>query len=255
MRLEGKVAIVTGAARGTGEATARRFAEEGAQVVLGDILDDPGAAVAEDMGPAALYQHLDVTQESDWARVLESTLERFGGVDVLVNNAAILEVRSISETSVATFRKLMEVNQLGPFLGTQSVIEPMKARGGGSIINVSSMAGKTSWPNSAEYSATKSGVIGLTRSVAMELGPHGITANAVCPGNTLTDMVRSVAGEVGETVGMSGDNWLAMRADDTALKRLAQPWEVAGVIAFRASRDAAYIPGQSIGVDGGLILS
>ncbi len=117
------------------------------------------------------------------------------------------------------------------------------------------MAGKTSWPNSAEYSATKSGVIGLTRSAAMELGPHGINVNAVCPGNTLTAMVRQVAAEIGSTLGMTADQWLAARADDTALKRLAEPEEIAGVIAFLASDDARYITGQSIEVDGGLILT
>lgn len=117
------------------------------------------------------------------------------------------------------------------------------------------MAGKTSWPNSAEYSATKSGVIGLTRSAAMELGPHGVTVNALCPGNTLTAMVRDVAEQIGATLAMTGEEWLAMRAEDTALKRLADPEEIAGVIAFLASDDARYITGQSIEVDGGLILS
>jgi NAD(P)-dependent dehydrogenase (short-subunit alcohol dehydrogenase family) len=176
-------------------------------------------------------------------------------VDVLVACAGIYVGGPLRSVPLDRWRNIEATNLTGVLLSNQLVAPTMIDQGSGSIINVSSMAGKTSWPNSAEYSATKSGVIGLTRSVAMELGPHGITANAVCPGNTLTDMVRSVAGEVGETVGMSGDNWLAMRADDTALKRLAQPWEVAGVIAFLASSDAGYITGQSIEVDGGLILS
>ena len=131
----------------------------------------------------------------------------------------------------------------------------MIEQGRGAIVNISSMAGRTSWPHSAEYSATKSGVSGVTRSAAMELGPHGITVNAVCPGNTLTTMVRRVAGEIGATLDMTSDQWLAMRADDSALKRLAEPEEIAGVIAFLASDDARYITGQSIEVDGGLILS
>ena len=117
------------------------------------------------------------------------------------------------------------------------------------------MAAKTSWPFSAEYSGTKSGVVGITRSAAMELGPHGITVNAVCAGNTLTDMVRKVAGEIGATIGMTAQEWLDMRANDTAVKRLAQPEEIAGVVAFLASDDARYLTGQAIEVDGGLVLS
>jgi NAD(P)-dependent dehydrogenase (short-subunit alcohol dehydrogenase family) len=126
---------------------------------------------------------------------------------------------------------------------------------GGSIINISSMAGKTSWPASAEYSASKSGVIGLTRSVAMEMAPFGPTANAVCPGNTLTEMVRGVAEKVGKLDGLTGEEWLRKRAEDSPLKRLAEPWEIAGVVAFLASADARYITGQAIEVDGGFIMS
>jgi NAD(P)-dependent dehydrogenase (short-subunit alcohol dehydrogenase family) len=150
---------------------------------------------------------------------------------------------------------MVATNLTGVLFSNQVVAPIMTAQRSGSIINVSSMAAKTSWPNSAEYSATKSGVIGITRSVAMELGPHGVTVNAVCPGNTLTPMVRRVAAEIGPGIGMTGEEWLAMRAADTAVKRLAQPEEIAGVIAFLASDDARYITGQSIEVDGGLILS
>jgi NAD(P)-dependent dehydrogenase (short-subunit alcohol dehydrogenase family) len=125
----------------------------------------------------------------------------------------------------------------------------------GSIINISSMAGKTSWSASAEYSASKSGVIGLTRSVAMELAPYGATANAVCPGNTLTDMVHNVAGMVGGRDGLNAEEWLKMRANDCPMKRLAEPWEIAGVVAFLASQDSRYLTGQAIEVDGGLVMS
>jgi NAD(P)-dependent dehydrogenase (short-subunit alcohol dehydrogenase family) len=117
------------------------------------------------------------------------------------------------------------------------------------------MAGKTSWPASAEYSSSKSGVIGLTRSVAMELAPYGATANALCPGNTLTDMVRSVAEKVGGLDGFSGEEWLQNRANDCPMGRLAEPWEMAGVIAFLASEDARYLTGQAIEVDGGMVMS
>jgi len=249
MRLEGKVAIVTGAARGTGEATARRFAEEGAQVVLGDILDDPGAAVAEDMGPAALYQHLDVTQESDWARVLESTLERFGGVDVLVNNAAILEVRSISETSVATFRKLMEVNQLGPFLGTQSVIEPMKARGGGSIINVSSIDGLEGSNGVAAYTSTKWGLRGFSKAASQELGEHCIRVNTLCPNPGSQQMTKPFLQEAVERL---KDRTAPLR--DRPVHPFGRRGKIADVvdaIVFLASDDSSFIAGADLPVDGG----
>ncbi|MCA9948310.1 MAG: SDR family oxidoreductase, partial [Anaerolineales bacterium] len=159
------------------------------------------------------------------------------------------------DVSLPQWRRTIEINLTGTFLTNQAVAPVMIKQGSGSIINLSSMAGKTSWPASAEYSASKSGVIGLTRSVAMELAAHGATANAVCPGNTLTDMVRGVAGKVGALDGMSGEEWLQMRANDCPMKRLAQPWEIAGVIAFLASADARYLTGQAIEVDGGMILS
>ena len=149
----------------------------------------------------------------------------------------------------------MGVNLTGVMTSNSLVAPIMIQQGRGTIVNVASMAAKTSWPQTAEYSASKSGVLGITRSAAMELGLHGITVNAVCPGNTLTAMVRKVASEIGSSVDLTGDEWLEMRARDTALKRLAQPEEIAGVIAFLASEDARYLTGQAIEVDGGLILS
>ena len=255
-RFDGQVVVVTGSATGIGRATANRFGREGALVACLDINVADNAVTAEGLESGkTLAVECDVRDHSSQAAAFDRVIEAFGRVDVLVACAGIYVGGPLRSVPLDRWRNIEATNLTGVLLSNQLVAPTMIDQGSGSIINVSSMAGKTSWPNSAEYSATKSGVIGLTRSVAMELGPHGITANTVCPGNTLTDMVRSVAGEVGETVGMSGDNWLAMRADDTALKRLAQPWEVAGVIAFLASSDAGYITGQSIEVDGGLILS
>jgi len=153
------------------------------------------------------------------------------------------------------WQRTIDINLTGVFLTNQVIAPIMMKQESGSIINLSSMAGKTSWPASAEYSASKSGVIGLTRSVAMELAPYGATVNAVCPGNTLTDMVRNVAVKVGALDGLSGEGWLKQRAMDCPMKRLAEPWEIAGVIAFLASEDSRYLTGQAIEVDGGLIMS
>ena len=249
MRLEGKVAIVTGAARGTGEATARRFAEEGAKVVLGDILDGRGAAVASDIGSAALYQHLDVTQEADWARVVESARERFGGLDVLVNNAAVLEVRSIAETSVARFRTLMEVNQLGPFLGTRSAIEPMKARGGGSIINVSSIDGLEGSNGVAAYTSTKWGLRGFSKAASQELGAHCIRVNTVCPNPGSQEMTQPF---LQEAVARLKERAEPLRDRPVhPFGRRGKISDVVHAIVFLASDESSFVAGADLPVDGG----
>jgi len=257
-RFEGKVAMVTGSATGIGNAVVRRFAAEGASVVCLDIVDEANEMAAEaarDLGSDAIAVHCDVRSLDDQQRAVAMVIDRWGRVDVLVASAGIFAGGPIADIPLERWADIAAVNLTGVLISNKVVAAPMIARHSGSIINVASMAAKTSWPDSAEYSATKSGVIGITRSVAMELGRHGITVNAVCPGNTLTDMVRDVATHVGGRLGMTGDEWLAMRADDTALKRLAEPREIAGVIAFLASEDARYLTGQSIEVDGGIILT
>jgi NAD(P)-dependent dehydrogenase (short-subunit alcohol dehydrogenase family) len=182
-------------------------------------------------------------------------MERWGRVDVLVACAGIYVGGPLPEIPLDRWRDIVDVNLTGVLISSRLVAPIMIEQRRGAIVNVASMAAKTSWPYTAEYSATKTGVIGITRSAAMELGPHGITVNAVCPGNTLTAMVRKVADEVGATLDMTGPEWLDMRANDTALKRLAQPSEIAGIIAFLASDDAGYVTGQAIEADGGLVLS
>lgn len=257
-RFVGQVAVITGAANGIGRACAVRFAQEGANVLCLDLNtghNEAAAAECRDLGVEALALACDVTSPDSIKTAVDIALDRWGRIDILVASAGIYSGSPLPEVSLQQWQRLIDVNLTGVFLSNQAVAPILARQGSGSIINISSMAGKTSWPASAEYSAAKSGVIGLTRSVAMELAPHGVTANAVCPGNTLTDMVRNVAGEVGGRDGLSPEEWLKMRANDCPMKRLAEPWEIAGVVAFLASQDSRYLTGQAIEVDGGLIMS
>ena len=257
-RFTDRVAVITGSATGIGEAIAHRLAAEGARVACLDYNTAENQATAAeitDQGGRAVALECDVRSQESQRDAFTAVVDQWGRIDVLVACAGIFVGSALTDIPLERWRDIEATNLTGVLISNQLAAPHLIARGAGSIINIASMAAKTSWPNSAEYSATKSGVIGITRSVAMELGPHGITVNAVCPGNTLTAMVHTVAGEVGATLGMTADEWLAMRADDTALERLAEPWEIAGVVAFLASDDARYLTGQSIEVDGGLILS
>lgn len=257
-RFIGQVAVITGAASGIGQACAYRFAEEGAVIVCLDIQDEANQATAShcrSFGVETLAYHLDVTDPENVKNVIGSVEKKLGRIDILVASAGIYSGSPIQEVLFAEWKRLIDINLTGVFLCNQAVAPIMMKQKAGSIINVSSMAGKTSFPASAEYSASKSGVIGLSRSIALDLAPFGITVNAVCPGNTKTQMVRNVAAMIGQRDGMTADEWLEMRAKDCPMGRLAEPWEQAGVIAFLASKDARYITGQSIEVDGGMVLS
>jgi len=180
-RLEGKVALVTGAARGTGEQIARMFVAEGARVTIGDVLSAEGEAVAKDLGDAARFVRLDVTDENDWTGAVASTTEAFGRLDVLVNNAAILQMKPIEETTLEDYERHVRVNQIGPFLGMRAVISALKAAGGGSIVNIASVDGLSAKANIVAYAATKWALRGMTRVAALELGKHRIRVNTVCP--------------------------------------------------------------------------
>ena len=188
-RLDGKIAIVTGAARGMGEAHARLFVAEGAKVVLTDVLDDLGRAVADDLGEAARFHHHDVSVPEDWDAVVAFTLREFGRVDGLVNNAAIHRLRLLRDETPDEFDRMLAVNLKGPFLGMQAVFEPMRAAGGGSIVNISSLAGVQPFYLHSAYSAAKYGLTGLTQVAAIEYGPSGIRVNSVHPGPIDTDML------------------------------------------------------------------
>jgi NAD(P)-dependent dehydrogenase (short-subunit alcohol dehydrogenase family) len=257
-RFTGQVAVITGAGNGIGRACALRFAQEGAHVTCLDLNEadnEATAAQCRDEGVEAMALTGDVTNPDSLAGVIETTIDRWSRVDILVAAAGIYSGSPLPDVSLKQWQRLIEINLTGVFLSNQAVAQIMMKQKSGSIINISSMAGKTSWPASAEYSASKSGVIGLTRSVAMELAPYGATANAVCPGNTLTNMVRHVAAEIGPRDGITAEEWLQMRANDCPMKRLAEPWEIAGVVAFLASADSRYLTGQAIEVDGGMVMS
>jgi NAD(P)-dependent dehydrogenase (short-subunit alcohol dehydrogenase family) len=257
-RFSEQVVVITGSATGIGAATARRFAAEGANVACLDINqaeNEATAAAARSLEGDGLALVCDVRSRSDQEAAFGAVVERWGRIDVLVACAGIYLGGPLSEIAETSWEDIAAVNLTGVLTSNSLAAPIMTEQASGAIINIASMAAKTSWPNTAEYSATKSGVIGITRSAAMELGPHGVTVNAVCPGNTRTAMVERVAVEIGETLGMTGPEWLEMRAGDTALKRLAQPEEIAGVITFLASADASYLTGQAIEVDGGIVLS
>jgi NAD(P)-dependent dehydrogenase (short-subunit alcohol dehydrogenase family) len=257
-RFVGHVAVITGAASGIGQACAVRFAQEGANVACLDLAtarNEETAAKCRALGVEALALNCNVTDPDSIKAAVEAINHVWGHIDVLVASAGIYTGAPLVEVPLKQWQRLIDINLTGVFLTNQAVAPVLMQQRSGSIINISSMAGKTSWPASAEYSAAKSGVIGLTRSVAMELAPYGATANAVCPGNTTTDMVQNVAGIIGGRDGVATDEWLRQRANDCPMKRMAEPWEIAGVVAFLASQDSRYLTGQAIEVDGGMVMS
>jgi 3alpha(or 20beta)-hydroxysteroid dehydrogenase len=247
-RLKEKVAIVTGAARGTGEATARRLVEDGASVVLLDLLDDLGEAVAKDLGETARYLHADVTEESDWSEAVHLAESAFGPLTTVVNNAAILHIAPIEFTSVDDYLRVVRVNEIGTFLGIRSAIDPMRRNGGGSIINISSIDGHHAAPGTSVYSATKFGVRGLTKVAALELGRYGIRVNSVNPAAGSDEMVQPL---------MPGIDITAMRElqekhDPPPVGRRGRVEDVAATVAFLASEDSTFYTGSDFNLDGGI---
>lgn len=242
-RLAGKVALVTGASRGTGEATARRFVREGASVVLADVLDELGEKVAAELGDAALYVHLDVTQEADWERGVAATLERFGRLDVLVNNAAILHIAPLEQTSLEDWERVTSVNHTGPFLGIRAVAPIMREGGGGSIVNVSSIDGLEGMNFIVAYGATKWALRGLTKCAAIELGRDGIRVNAVCPAGGSSEMTEPWQSPESAAI----DDYTQKRP----IARRGTVEEVASMILYLASDEASFCTGGDFPVDGG----
>ena len=237
-RLDGKVAIITGAARGQGAAEARLFVAEGAKVVLADVLDEEGEAVAAGLGDAATYAHLDVTDEDQWTATVALAEERYGLVTVLVNNAGVLHFQALHKTELEDFDRILRVNVHGVFLGMKSVTDSMAGAGGGSIVNISSTAGLQGLPYLGAYVASKWAVRGLSKTAAIDLGHKNIRVNSVHPGGIDTPMVA----------GTSSDAPFYKRLP---VSRMGTADEAARAVLFLASDEASYIAGAELAVDGG----
>jgi 3alpha(or 20beta)-hydroxysteroid dehydrogenase len=242
-RLEGKVAIITGGARGQGEAEARCFVEEGARVYIGDVLKREGEKLAAELGPAATFLDLDISSEGDWDRALDTILRREARIDVLVNNAAMTLIRPAAETTPEEFTRVFQVNQLGVHLGMRAVFGPMSRQRSGSILNISSLAGRYGQEGQLAYSAAKAAVLVMTQVAAKEWGPIGIRVNAIMPGAIDTPMLRGP-----HTAGIDIDAMLS----GLPLGRAGRPSEIAKAALFLASDESSYVTGTHLEVDGGL---
>lgn len=242
-KLEGKVAIITGAAQGMGESHARKFVEEGAKVVIADLNYDGAKKLADELGDNALAVKLDVSNEQNWVEVVEKAEEAFGPVNVLVNNAGIGIFKPLEELTVEDFELTFRVDELGVFLGMQKVVPSMKKAGGGSIVNISSVDGLVSAPTAIAYSAAKHAVTGMTKGAAAELGPHNIRVNSVHPGIIKTPMAAQDDVE----------EFLKQLEQDIPLRRRAEVEEVSNLVVFLASDDSSYSTGAQFVVDGGMI--
>lgn len=245
-KLEGKTALITGGSRGMGAAEASLLHERGAQVVIADVLDDEGKALADFLGDRARFVHLDVSSEDGWQAAVEQASREFGPVNVLVNNAGILRFNAICDIPVEEFRAVLDVNLIGTWLGMKTVIPGMKAAGGGSIVNISSTEGLAGTVFCGAYTASKFGVRGITKVAALEYGADGVRVNSVHPGGIDTPMTRAVMDE-------DGRRYVASKV--AGLRRMGTAEDVAGVVAFLASDDSAYCTGAEFVVDGGVTAS
>ena len=245
-RLEGKVALISGGARGQGAVEARMFAEEGASVVIGDILDEQGRqteAELQELGYNVTFVHLDVTSESDWDAAVQAAIGTYGKLDILLNNAGILIRKNIEETTEEDWDRIFSINAKGVFLGTKAAIPAMRENGGGSIINISSTAGLVGSPNgSASYTATKGAVRLFTKSTAIQHAREGIRCNSIHPGPIETDMIADTLNDPAN---------LALRMQRLPLGRVGKPSEIAYGAIYLASDESSFVTGSELVIDGG----
>ncbi|HLY34055.1 MAG TPA: glucose 1-dehydrogenase [Jatrophihabitantaceae bacterium] len=240
-QLDGKVAIITGAARGQGAAAARLFVEEGARVVIADVNDEAGKELASELGDAAYYRHLDVSAEDEWSTVVGEAVEALGGLHVLVNNAGVLHFSAVADTTLADYERVVRTNQFGCFLGIRAAARVMQA--GGSIVNLSSVEGLAGMPYTIAYAASKFAIRGMTKVAALELGPKGIRVNSVHPGMIDTKMVQDAIG--GHEIDVSPVT------KKLAIQRQGRPEEIAQLVLFLASDRSSYSTGAEFVADGG----
>ncbi len=243
-RLEGKVALISGGARGQGASEAELFVSEGAQVVIGDVLDDEGKATAERIGPSCKYVHLDVTLEEDWQAALATTIDEFGAPDTLVNNAGIFIIRPIAMTTLEDYERVVKINQTGVFLGIKTVGPVMCDNKRGSIINISSVAGLKGTAGTIAYSASKWAVRGMTKCAANEYAGFGVRVNSVHPGIIDTPMAQEFT-----DLGV-----MDMIRQNIPMGKETGPETVAKLVLFLASDDSFYSTGSEFVVDGGMVM-
>ena len=245
-RLEGKVALISGGARGQGAVEAQMFAEEGAKVIIGDILDDAGRqteAQLRELGYECTYVHLDVTSETDWDAAVQTAVTAYGKLDILLNNAGILIRKNIEDTTETDWDRIFAVNAKGVFLGTKAALPALRANGGGSIINISSTAGLVGSPNgSASYTATKGAVRLFTKSTAIQHAREGIRCNSIHPGPIETDMIADT---------LNDPDSMALRMQRLPLGRVGKPSEIAYGAIYLASDESSFVTGAELVIDGG----
>jgi 3alpha(or 20beta)-hydroxysteroid dehydrogenase len=242
-RFDGKTVLISGGARGQGAAEARMLIAEGGKVVVGDVLEEQGRALATELGPACRFLRQDVTEEADWARAVEEAVRLGGALHGMINNAGIYTPRPLMETDAALFERHTRVNQLGCFLGMKAVVPAMERAGSGSIVNISSTAGLRGSPGALAYCATKWALRGMTKAAAVDLAPRGIRVNSVHPGPIDTDMVKVWTNEQ-----------RAVRLGSIPMGRIGTAEDVARLVLFLLSDESSYITGAEVSVDGGVSL-
>jgi 3alpha(or 20beta)-hydroxysteroid dehydrogenase len=242
-RMQGKVAIISGGSRGMGALHAETFVAEGAKVMIGDVLDDQGTVLADKLGENAAYQHLDVTKGEDWEAIVARTVELFGQLDVLVNNAGIMRLGGVENLSDESYLEMFKVNEFGVFLGMKHAVPAMRAAGGGSIVNISSESGLTGKGNLIGYSASKWAVRGMSKCAARDLGKHNIRVNSVHPGGVETDFVHTPELERVDRTNLY---------DGLPIPRRAEPEEITPLVVYLASDESSFATGAEFVIDGGM---